>query len=96
VIVEGEVELHGAGGEVLETIGPGDHFGRKLLEFKNAASARATSLVRTLALREEQANQLQDVFLSTGRIVAKTELHRAIDPAELRAAEDERDSTSRV
>jgi CRP-like cAMP-binding protein len=82
VIVEGDVDLlrRGDGSEeVLESIGPGDHFGRKLLEFKKADLARARSLVRTLALREEQANQLQDVFLSTGRIVARTELLPTID-----------------
>ena len=82
VIVEGDVELTARSDEteeVLETIGPGDHFGRKLLEFKRADAARAKTLVRTMALREEQANQLQDVLLSTDRIVARTELLPTID-----------------
>ena len=82
VIVEGDVELTARSDEteeVLETIGPGDHFGRKLLEFEGADAARAKTLVRTMALREEQANQLQDVLLSTDRIVARTELLPTID-----------------
>jgi hypothetical protein len=35
------------------------------------------SLVRTVALHEDQANQLQDVLLSTERIVARTGLFDA-------------------
>jgi hypothetical protein len=92
VIVEGDVELlrtNDGSDEVLESIGPGDHFGRKLLEFKKADAARAKSLVRTLALREEQANQLQDVFLSTGRIVARTELLPTIDAEALKQSRGE-------
>ncbi|MEK6275951.1 MAG: FAD-dependent oxidoreductase [Actinomycetota bacterium] len=92
VIVEGDVELvrsRDGSDEVLESIGPGDHFGRKLLEFKQADAARAKSLVRTLALREEQANQLQDVFLSTGRIVARTELLPTIDVEALKQSRGE-------
>jgi len=72
VIVEGEVELIGRQ-ETVDTIGPGSHFGRKSLEQAEADVARAKSLVRTVALRAEQANRLQDVLLSTGRIVARTE-----------------------
>jgi NADH:quinone reductase (non-electrogenic) len=90
VIVEGEVDLvRGAEGEdFLDTIGPGDHFGRKLLQHRGAQSARARSLVRTLTLREDQANQLQDVLLSTSRIVARTGMTRTIDVEELRRARD--------
>ena len=33
---------------------------------------RAKTLVRTVALRAEQANRLQDVLLSTGRLIART------------------------
>ena len=75
IVIEGEVELlHSRDGEaaVFETIGPGDHFGRKSLEYKDAESARAKTAVRTLALREDQANELQDALLSTGRITART------------------------
>jgi NADH:ubiquinone reductase (H+-translocating) len=91
VIVEGEVELvtHGDGGaEQVATIGPGDHFGRKRLEQAGADLARASSLVRTVALRAEQANQLQDVLLSTGRIVARTELLPTIDVETLERARE--------
>jgi hypothetical protein len=35
--------------------------------------------VRTVALQEDQANELQDVLLSTERIVARTELTKAVD-----------------
>jgi NADH:ubiquinone reductase (H+-translocating) len=86
VIVEGTVDLVRSenGSEAqLESLGPGDHFGRKLLELKEADGARARSLVRTVALREEQANKLQDVFLSTSRIVAKTEHLPVVDADEL-------------
>jgi NADH:ubiquinone reductase (H+-translocating) len=80
VIVEGEVEIvrgQDGAGEVVETIGPGDHFGRKWLERRKADSARAKSLVRTVALHEDQANRLQDVLLSTERIVARTGIYDA-------------------
>jgi NADH dehydrogenase len=85
VIVEGEVEIMGPQG-VLETLGPGDHFGRKWLERRRAEAARAQSLVRTVALHEDQANQLQDVLLSTERIVARTGL---FDAESLRRGEPE-------
>ena len=90
VIVEGEVDLvRGAEGEdSVDTIGPGDHFGRKLLQHRGAQSARARSLVRTLTLREDQANKLQDVLLSTSRIVARTGMTRTIDVEELRRARE--------
>jgi NADH dehydrogenase len=74
VIVEGEVELVRRNGDVdgAGTLGPGDHFGRKWLEQSGADAARAKTLVRTVALRADQANKLQDVLLSTGRLVART------------------------
>ena len=85
VIVEGSVDIVGSeDGAVLETIGPGDHLGRKWLERRRARLARASSLVRTVALQEDQANELQDVLLSTERIVARTELTRAVDLDALR------------
>jgi hypothetical protein len=91
VIVEGDVDLlrrvNGTD-ELVETIGPGDHFGRKALEYKGADVARARSeLVRTMALRENQANQLQDALVSTGRIVARTAMLPTIN---LDAREDEK------
>jgi NADH:ubiquinone reductase (H+-translocating) len=87
VIVEGDVEiirtLDDAKEELLETIGAGDHFGRKWLERRGADIARAKSLVRTVALQEDQANQLQDVLLSTDRIVARTAMIPTIDAESL-------------
>ncbi len=90
VIVEGEVDLisrREGSEETVDTIGPGSHFGRKSLEQAAADVARAKSLVRTVALRAEQANRLQDVLLSTGRIVARTE---AIDVEAIRRERDAR------
>jgi NADH dehydrogenase len=90
IIVEGEVEVYrGSDGsdELLETIGAGDHFGRKWLERRGADAARAKSLVRTLTLHEDQANQLQDVLLSTERIVARTSMMPAVDVEALRRGE---------
>ena len=90
VIVEGSVEVVGSDdGAVLETIGPGDHLGRKWLERRRATLARANSLVRTVALQEDQANELQDVLLSTERIVARTELTKAVDLDALRRSTGE-------
>jgi NADH dehydrogenase len=71
VIVEGEVELV-AGDEIVENLHAGDHFGRKSIELSRADTARARTLVRTVALRADQANELQDMLLSTERIVART------------------------
>jgi NADH dehydrogenase len=74
VIVEGEVELVRRNGDVdgAAVLGPGDHFGRKWLEQAGADAVRARTLVRTVALRADQANRLQDVLLSTGRLIART------------------------
>jgi NADH dehydrogenase len=93
VIVEGDVDLLASrdGAEhVVESLGPGDYFGRKLLELKGAEEARAGSLVRTMALREEEANRLQDMFVSTNRIVARTELLPAVDAEALERLRRER------
>ena len=77
VIVEGEVELARLDA-VIETLRAGDHFGRKYLEIKGADSARARTLVRTVALRAEQANELQDVLASAERIMARTGVRPSI------------------
>ena len=82
IVVEGEVDVirtDAGEEELLETLGPGDHFGRKWLERRRADVGRARSMVRTLALHEDQANQLQDVLLSADRIVARTTMLPAID-----------------
>jgi NADH:ubiquinone reductase (H+-translocating) len=75
IIVEGEVEiLHSARGQevVLTTLGPGDHFGQRWLESLETESARAKTAVRTLAVRRDQAPQLQEVLRSTGPLVAQS------------------------
>jgi NADH:ubiquinone reductase (H+-translocating) len=75
IIVEGEVEiLHSARGQemVLTTLGAGDHFGQRWLESMETESARAKTLVRTLAVRRDQAPQLQEVLRSTGPLVAQS------------------------
>ena len=75
IIVEGEVEiLHSARGHevVLTTLGPGDHFGQRWLESMETESARAKTTVRTLAVRRDQAPQLQEVLRSTGPLVAQS------------------------
>jgi NADH:ubiquinone reductase (H+-translocating) len=75
VLLEGEVELRRgavAEGHIVRTIGAGSHFGRKSLEQAAADTAVARSIVRTISLREDQANRLQDVLVSAERIVAKT------------------------
>jgi NADH:ubiquinone reductase (H+-translocating) len=75
ILVEGEVEiLHSARGQevVLTTLGPGDHFGQRWLESMETESARAKTLVRTLAVRRDQAPQLQEVLRSTGPLVAQS------------------------
>jgi len=75
VLVEGEVELRARQNgtdRVVTTIRTGSHFGRKSLEQASADYAVARSVVRTIALRDDQANRLQDVLASAGQIVAKT------------------------
>jgi NADH:quinone reductase (non-electrogenic) len=82
IIVEGDAELVRARDGAAETVGllgPGDHCGRKWLELNRLDSVRAKSLVRTVSLRAEQANQLQDVLLSTEQLVAQTGLHATFD-----------------
>lgn len=91
IVVEGEVELvrrSDGADEELVTLGPGEHFGRKMLERRKADLAKAKSLVRTLTLLEDQANQLQDVLVSTGPIVAKTGLIRTVTAEELKRARE--------
>ena len=82
VIVEGEVELV-LGEEIVENLRAGDHFGRKSIELSRADTARARTLVRTVALRADQANELQDMLLSTDRIVARTAAFQTIRTEDL-------------
>ena len=55
--------------------------------------ARATR-VRTLALREDQANQLQDVLASTGRLAARTGSFPTLEPERLDCACSRVDASS--
>ena len=82
VIVEGEVELV-TGDEIVENLHAGDHFGRKSIELSGAETARARTLVRTVALRADQANELQDMLLSTERIVARTAAFQTVRAEDL-------------
>ena len=78
VVIQGEVEVlrrvDGAE-EVFETLGPGSHFGRKWLELAEGDAVRARTLVRTLALRADQVNALQDLLTAASPIIARTALH---------------------
>jgi CRP-like cAMP-binding protein len=76
VIVEGEVELIEVKGDgatrVLKTLGPGDHFGIRWIESFEREIARAKTQVRTIAVRRDQAPELQEVLDSAGRLVAES------------------------
>jgi NADH dehydrogenase len=86
IIVEGEVELlhqHDAMEQVLRTLGKGDSFGTRWLESLESEVARAKTEVRTLAVRRDQAPQLQDALLTTARLVAESGHFPAIVPQKL-------------
>ncbi len=75
IIVEGEVELlreRDEGGKVLATLGPGEQFGARWIETFDPEIARAKTVVRTLALRRDQAPQLQEVMKSAELIRAES------------------------
>lgn len=75
IIIDGEVEiLHSARGmeAVLKTLGPGEHFGQRWIESFETESARAKTIVRTLALRRDQAPRLQEVIRSAGLMAAES------------------------
>jgi NADH dehydrogenase len=75
VIVEGAVELIRRDGEIDpdRTLGPGDHFGRLWIESVGADALRARTLVRTVALRADQAHRLRDILRSTGKLARDEE-----------------------
>jgi NADH dehydrogenase len=84
VIVEGHADVVKASGgqeTAVAKLGPGDYFGRKWLEQLDGDLVRSTSMVKTVALRADQANVLQDALLRAEPIVAATGLHTALDPA---------------
>jgi NADH:ubiquinone reductase (H+-translocating) len=75
VIVEGEVELllrQDGMEQVLDTLGPGAHFGTRWMESFELETARAKTLVRTVALRRDQAPALQQVLASAGQLSAES------------------------
>ena len=75
VIVEGEVEILNRQDEleqVLATLGPGDHFGTQWRYSFDMETARAKTLVRTVAMRRDQAPRLQEVLASAGQLVAES------------------------
>lgn len=85
VVLEGSADIV-QGGVVVGAIGPGDHCGRKWLDVRESDLVRARTLVRTVSLREDEANRLQDVMLSTERMVANTGSLPAFDRASLEAS----------
>ena len=85
VIVEGEVEILNKDGDleqVLDVLGPGDHFGTRWMSSFDLEVARARTQVRTVALRRDQAPRLQEVLRSAGQLVAESGHFPAIvDPS---------------
>jgi NADH dehydrogenase len=85
VIEEGEVEILQGSGEtekVLGTLGPGGHFGQRWLESFDPETARAKTIVRTLAIPRDQAPHLQHVLRSTGPLVETSGHFPVIMPAD--------------
>lgn len=75
VIVEGEVEILNKDGDmeqVLDVLGPGDHFGTRWMSSFDLEVARAKTQVRTVAMRRDQAPRLQEVLRSAGQLVAES------------------------
>jgi NADH dehydrogenase len=89
VIVEGEVELllkEDGMEQVLDTLGPGDHFGTRWLESFQMETARAKTTVRTVALRRDQAPDLQALLRSTGPLSAESGHFPAIVESDRRSS----------
>jgi hypothetical protein len=75
VILEGEVEVvhHGDGSEnVTSTLGPGDQIGATWVDETFDESARAKTMVRTVALRRDQTRAIQRLVVSL-RGIASTD-----------------------
>jgi len=76
VIVEGEVEilreLEDGREEVLAVRRQGDNFGSRWTESFDLEFARARTAVRTIAVRRDQAPELQEVLRSAGQLVAES------------------------
>ena len=84
IIVEGQADLLQAGAAV-GSLGTGDHCGRKWLEVRGADAVKARTLVRTVSLRADEANRLQEVLLSSERLVAVTGAIPVVDRETLEA-----------
>ena len=84
IIVEGQADLL-QGGAVVGSLGTGDHCGRKWLELRGADAVKARTLVRTVSLRADEANRLQEVLLSSERLVAMTGAIPVVDRDTLEA-----------
>jgi NADH dehydrogenase len=83
IIVEGEIEILHKEGEleqVLNTLGPGDHFGARWMDSFELEVARAKGVVRTLSMRRDQAPRLQEVLKTAGQLVAESGHFPAIVP----------------
>jgi NADH:ubiquinone reductase (H+-translocating) len=77
VVVAGEAELlrvdpETGEEELITLLEPGSHFGRKVLDMSDADLVRAHTMVRTVAVHADQANLLQEVMASAGRLIART------------------------
>ena len=76
VVVEGEVEIlredQDGTEEVLAVRGPGDNFGSRWLESFDLEIARARTVVRTIAVRRDQAPELQEVLRDAALLVAES------------------------
>jgi NADH dehydrogenase len=84
IIVDGEIEIvHKEGDleQVLNTLGPGDHFGARWMDSFDLEVARAKGVVRTVSMRRDQAPRLQEVFKTAGQLVAESGYFPAIVPS---------------
>jgi NADH dehydrogenase len=95
IVIEGDVEIVAAGdaGKVLNTLGPGDHFGQRWLETFDPEIARAKTVVRTLAVRRDQAPRLQEVMRSAGQLVAESGHIPVFTPDMLRSSSVQKPDT---
>jgi NADH:ubiquinone reductase (H+-translocating) len=66
VLVEGTAAVVGEGGETVATLGPGSSAGLATLQEAGGELVRANSLVRTVALRFDQAQRLQSILAAAG------------------------------
>jgi NADH:ubiquinone reductase (H+-translocating) len=80
IIVDGEVEIREDGSNrVLATLGPGGHFGVRWIESFKPERAVARTVVRTIAIRRDQAQRLQEVLQSAAELRAQSGHFPSID-----------------